>query len=63
MVASNRMRATARKATSTRIDTGVMFAAKVPKSNPAAEPMRRFGGSPISVDAPPTFDARISAIR
>ena len=41
---------------------GVMLAANVVKSS-CGEPMIRFGGSPISVAVPPTFDARTSAIR
>ena len=33
------------------------------KSSSAAEPMRMFGGSPMSVAVPPMFEARIMLMR
>ena len=43
--------------------TGARLTRKSPKSRPAAEPMRMFGGSPMSVAVPPMFDAKIWLIR
>ncbi len=45
------------------ITTGARLTRNSPKSSPAAEPMRMFGGSPISVAVPPMFDAKIWLIR
>jgi hypothetical protein len=42
-----------------RTTTGVRLTRKSPKPSPAAEPMRMFGGSPMSVAVPPMFDAKI----
>ena len=42
---------------------GVMLARKSTNPSPAAEPMRMFGGSPMSVAVPPMLDARISLMR
>ena len=43
--------------------TGARWTRNAMKSSPAAEPIRMFGGSPMSVAVPPTLDARISEIR
>ncbi len=39
--------------------TGARFKTKSLKDNPTCPPIRMFGGSPIRVDVPPMFDARI----
>jgi len=39
--------------------TGARLRRKSAKSSPDAEPMRMFGGSPMSVAVPPMLDAKI----
>jgi hypothetical protein len=51
------------KAMNTRTMTGPRLNRKASKPRPEAEPMRMFGGSPISVAVPPMLDAKITAIR
>ena len=43
------------------ITSGVMWYAKLIKSRFAADAIMMLGGSPIRVEAPPMFDAKISA--
>ena len=43
--------------------TGARLTGSRAKSSPAAEPMRMFGGSPMSVAVPPMLDAKIWLIR
>ena len=51
------------KATMMMTTTGARLTRKSPKSSPAAEPMRMFGGSPMRVAVPPMFEAKIWLIR
>ena len=51
------------KATMITTTTGARLTRKSPKSSPAAEPMRMFGGSPMRVAVPPMFEAKIWLIR
>ncbi len=47
----------------TMMTIGAMWTRKSTNDSPARVPMMMFGGSPMSVEAPPMFDARISAMR
>ena len=62
-VAPNHSHRIARKTAMITTTTGARLTRKSPKSSPAAEPIRMFGGSPMSVAVPPMFDAKIWLIR
>jgi hypothetical protein len=55
-------RVSSTKATKTTTTIGVMWTRKSLKVSPARLPMMMFGGSPISVAAPPMLEARTSAM-
>ena len=62
-VPRNENRMITAKAAKTSTMTGPRLVRKASKSRPEADPMRMFGGSPMSVAVPPMFEARMLEIR